>query len=81
MSVEQKEELLFDWHAGRQLLLAHRKYLRRLFKSMRRRSTVGLVLHAIRSFVNDHPLPILVSSLFLVVVIIGGVCAWMCAYK
>lgn len=81
MSSEQKEELLFDWQAGRQVLLAHRKYLRRLFRSMRHRSTMGLVLHAIRSVVNDHPVPTLVGSLFLAVLIISGVCAWMCTSK
>jgi hypothetical protein len=75
MSDEQREELLFDWQAGRQVLLAHRTYLRRLFRSMRHRTKVGLVLHAIRAVVNDHPLPTLLGTLVVVVVIIGAVCA------
>src|SRR5205814_2524837 len=53
---DHREELLFDWQAGRQVLLAHRKYLLRLFKSMRHRSAVGLFWHAVRAMVNDHPL-------------------------
>ena len=75
MSGEQKEELLFDWQAGREVLLAHRKYLHRLFKSMRHRTKVGLVWHAIRSVVNDHTLQTLAGALVLTVAIIGTVLA------
>ena len=62
ISDQQKQELVLDWEAGRQLLLAHRKYLRRMFCSMRRRTIVGLVLHAMRAFVNDHPVLVLAAA-------------------
>jgi hypothetical protein len=75
MSDEQREELLFDWRAGREVLLTHRKYLHRLFKSMRHRSAIGLFLHAIRAMVNDHPIPTLAGVVLLLIVIVGLVCS------
>jgi len=69
----QRAELLFDWLAGRQVLLLHRKYLHRLFKTMRHRTAVGLFLHAVRAMVNDYPLPSLAGAGFLAIVIIGVV--------
>ena len=48
MTDDQRDELLFDWEGGRQLLLTHRKYLHRLFKSMRDRER-RLVWHATRA--------------------------------
>ncbi len=71
MTDDQREELLFDWEGGRQVLLAHRKYLHRLFKSMRHRSTLGLFWHAARARVNDHPL-LTLTGVVVVLAIIGG---------
>jgi hypothetical protein len=78
MTPDQREELLFDWQDGYQVLLAHRKYLHKLFKSMRHRSTVGLFLHAVRSFLNDYPRLTLIGMVLLVVLgLIGGaLLAW-----
>jgi hypothetical protein len=73
MTAEQREELLFDWQVGRQVLLSHRKYLHRLFRSMRHRSTVGLALHAVRAFLNDYPpLTLIAIVLFVVLALVGG---------
>jgi hypothetical protein len=72
LNVEQREELLFDWQAGRQVLLTHRKFLLRLFKSMRHRTAFGLFVHAARSLVNDHPLLALTGALLVLVLIVGG---------
>lgn len=71
MSGEQREDLLADWNAGRQILLAHRKYLLRLFKSMRRRTAAGLVLHAVRAMVNDYPFWTLAGAFVIVAAIVG----------
>ncbi len=75
MNPEQREELLFDWQAGRELLLAHRKYLHRLFKSMRHRTKIGLAWHAVRSVVNDHPLLTLAGAAFVFLLVLGFVLA------
>jgi hypothetical protein len=77
MTAEQREELLVDWQDGFQVLVMHRKYLRKLFKSMRRRSTVGLVLHAVRAFLNDHPRLTLIGMVTatLLALIVGAVIA------
>jgi hypothetical protein len=72
MTDDQREDLLFDWEGGRQVLLTHRKYLHRLFKSMRHRTTLGLVWHAARALVNDHPL-LTLAGIAAVLAIIGGV--------
>jgi hypothetical protein len=77
VSDDQREELLFDWDAGRRVLLEHRKFLRRQFKSMRRRTSVGLVLHAVRSFVNDYPWPTLIGVLVLVMVVVSSGLMWL----
>jgi hypothetical protein len=63
---EQREDLLFDWQSARQVLLTHRKYLRRTFKSLRHRSVVGLVFHYIRATLNDHPLLTLAGVVLLI---------------
>jgi hypothetical protein len=56
MEQGQRDDLLRDWNAGCNVLLEHRRYLRRQFKSMRHHGNVRLALRAVRSFVNDHPL-------------------------
>ena len=73
MPQEQRSDLLFDWKVGRQVLLAHRKYLHKLFKSMRHRTAVGLTLHFIRSALNDHPLLTLFGVLILAAAILAVV--------
>jgi hypothetical protein len=70
MTDDQRTELLFDWQAGRQVLLAHRRYLLTVFKSMRHRTMFGLMLHAIRSTLNDYPWLTLLGVLLLVVLIV-----------
>jgi hypothetical protein len=69
MTPEQRDELLYDWSAGRQILLAHRKYLRRVFKSLRHRSALGLFWHAVRALVNDYPGWALLAAALLVATI------------
>src|SRR5262249_13317038 len=74
MTPDQREALLIDWQDGYQVLLSHRKYLRAIFKSMRHRTKIGLVWHAARSFLNDHPRVTLASfSVLAVLVLIGGI--------
>lgn len=78
MHEDQREALLTDWRDGQLVLLMHRKFLRRVFKSMRHRTRAGLVLHAVRAFVNDHPRWTLAGAgLAAVVVLIGGL--WLAA--
>ena len=76
LTEEPRAELLFDWQAGRQVLLAHRRYLRQMFKSMRHRSTVGLMLHAIRAALNDYPWLTLLGVAMLAAVIGVAVVKW-----
>ena len=73
MTEEQRTDLLFDWQVGRQVLLAHRKFLRSLFRSMRHRSAVGLAMHFIRSALNDYPRLTLVGILILLAAIVAVV--------
>lgn len=72
---EQRDDLLFDWQAGRHVLLAHRKYLRRLFRTLRRRSSLGLFLHAVRATLNDYPRLTVTGMLLLLAVALAGVAA------
>lgn len=77
MGEEQHGDLHFDWQAGRAVLLEHRKYLRQHFQSLRRRTSVGLVLHAVRAFVNDYPWPTLIAvTLLVVLVVLGSMAIW-----
>ncbi|MBI2807150.1 MAG: hypothetical protein HYX68_19385 [Planctomycetes bacterium] len=78
MSPERRDELLFDWKAGRLVLLEHRKYLRRLFHSMRKRTKVGLFLHAARAFINDYPWQALIGAgaVFTLAIATGLWLAW-----
>jgi hypothetical protein len=73
---DQRADLLFDWQAGRQVLLAHRRYLRQMFKSMRHRTAVGLVLHAVRAVLNDYPWLTLLGVALLAVVIGVVIVKW-----
>lgn len=73
---EQRADLLFDWQAGRQVLLAHRRYLRQTFKSMRHRTALGLLLHAIRAMLNDHPWLTLLGVALLGVVVGFLIAKW-----
>jgi len=73
MTPEQRDELLFDWQAGYQVMLVHRKFLRRLFKSMRNRTTIESILHAVRAAVNDYPrLTLIGMALILALALIGA---------
>jgi hypothetical protein len=74
LPAEQREDLLFDWRAARAVLLAHRKYLRQVFRSLRHRTALGLVFHAVRAGLNDHPRLTLAGVLALGVLIAGIVC-------
>jgi hypothetical protein len=71
LPVEQRDDLLFDWQAARQILLAHRKYLRRLFRTLRRRSALGLFFHAVRATLNDYPRLTLAGVIALIALLVG----------
>jgi hypothetical protein len=74
MTPDQREEMLFDWEVGYQVLRMHRKYLRKLFKMLRHRSTFGLVVHAVRAFLNDYPRATLIGiAVVVVLALLGGV--------
>ena len=76
MTPDQRDEVLFDWDVGYQVLLMHRKYLLKLFKSMRHRSTFWLIVHAMWAFWSDHPRLrlIFIVGLVLLVLMVG---AWI----
>lgn len=76
LAEEQRADLLFDWQAGRQVLLAHRRYLRQMFKSLRHRTAVGLVLHAVRALLNDYPWLTLLGVALLAVLIGVRIVKW-----
>ncbi len=75
MPAEQRDDLLFDYQAARQILLTHRKYLRRMFRSLRRQSALGLFFHAVRATLNDYPRLTLTGLILLIVLIVGGAIA------
>jgi hypothetical protein len=50
----QRETLAQHWKGGRQLLQAHREYLRQEIQSVRQRSSVGRALRATRHYINDN---------------------------
>ena len=52
---DQREALAQDWQNGYKVLLAHRQFLRKEFKVLRRRGFLSLVMRAIRTTLNDHP--------------------------
>lgn len=55
MDADHREMLANDWVNGRNVLLMHRHFLKQTFKTLRHRGPVALATHAVRSFVNDHP--------------------------
>ena len=72
MTEDQRADLLFDWQVGRQVLLAHRKYLRIKFQALRHRTKLGLILHALRSVLNDSPWLTLLGALVLAGLIVAA---------
>jgi len=55
MHEDQRDLLAKDWSIGYRILIAHRSYVRRLFKSMRR-NKVRSVVHAARNLFAARPL-------------------------
>jgi hypothetical protein len=55
MGDEPREHLARDWEMARKVLLAHRSFLLRQFKSLRRRGLLGRAVHALRSSFRNHP--------------------------
>jgi hypothetical protein len=72
MTPQQREDLLGDWCDGYKVLLAHRKYLHRLFQSMRSRSGFGLFWVAVRAILNDHPRLTLAGMVVVVLLVVIG---------
>jgi hypothetical protein len=56
MDEPQRDDLLRDWDTGHKVFLEHRRFLRKQFKAMRRHSTIGLAMRAVRALINDHAL-------------------------
>lgn len=52
---EQRIALAKDWAAGRHILLAYRRFLRREFQTLRRAHWLGRAIRAVRTWVHDHP--------------------------
>jgi hypothetical protein len=55
MGDEPREQLARDWTLAHRILLAHRRFLLRQFKVLRRQGRFGRVVHALRSSFRDHP--------------------------
>ena len=70
LTAAERDDLIFDWQAARQILLAHRKYLRRVFRTLRRRSALGLFFHAVRATLNDYPRLTLTGLISLIAIIV-----------
>jgi hypothetical protein len=51
----QREALARDWWAGRELLEAHRDYLRQEVRGMRRKRAWGWMVRAVVAFLTDQP--------------------------
>lgn len=66
MDEDQRVDLARDWEAGYRVLLAHRRFLRGEFKTLRRRGVIRLILQAIRGALNDHPIWVSVCALAIV---------------
>ncbi len=56
MDAGPREDLLRDWDIGQRILLEHRRFLRQQFKAMRSHSAMGLVMRAVSTVINDHPI-------------------------
>lgn len=61
----QRDCLERDWEAGRRVLLSHRQFLRRHFKTVRQRGAVGQIIQAVRAAINDHPGRVLLGILLV----------------
>jgi len=72
MDLPHRELLSLDWVNGRNVLFEYRRFLRQHFKALRHRGPVSLIMHALRWFVNDHPI-----VMALTVVILAGVAIWV----
>jgi hypothetical protein len=72
MDLEHRELLSLDWVNGRNILLEYRRFLRQHFKTLRKRGPVALMMHALRWFVNDHPIVMAV-----VLAALAGVAIWV----
>lgn len=57
----QRDLLAKDWQAGQKVLLAHRRFLRQEFKTLRRRGPIQLLVQGIRGAINDHPVRVAVA--------------------
>jgi hypothetical protein len=55
MGEEPRTQLARDWSLAHKILLAHRLYLLRQFKSLRRRGRLGRIAHSLGSSFRDHP--------------------------
>lgn len=55
MSEEQREQLAKDWALTHKILLAHRAFLLRQFKALRRRGMIGRATHILRTSVRERP--------------------------
>ncbi len=62
----QREDLARDWDAGYRVLLSHRQFLRRQFKTLRHRGPIRLILGAVRSALNDHPVGVCTGVLLVI---------------
>jgi hypothetical protein len=71
---EERKALALDWKAGRQVLLAHRRYLGELVRQLRRQPLWQRLLRPARAWVNDHPVW---TTLLSVAALILAVCTLM----
>jgi hypothetical protein len=55
MGDEPREQLARDWVLTHRVLLAHRVFLLRQFKSLRRRGRLGRVAHTLNVSLHEHP--------------------------
>jgi hypothetical protein len=55
MGEEQREQLARDWALAYKILLAHRAFLLRQFKALRRRGMFGRATHILRTSLREHP--------------------------
>ncbi len=55
MGEEPREQLARDWALAHKILLAHRRFLLRQFKTLRRRGPLGRAAHTLRTSLREHP--------------------------
>jgi hypothetical protein len=72
MDLAQREHLAEDWVLADKILLAHRAFLCREFKSLKHHSKLGLLLHAARCAFNEHPTVWTGVGALLAVVAVGS---------